>query len=207
MTIHDLVIRTRTVRRFQEDRPVEKTTLEELVELARFGGSARNSQPLRYMLVTEKEKRERIFPHLGWAGYLSNWKGPAAGERPTAYILCLLVKDRCVGPEYEAQFDLGISTQSMLLGAAEKGISGCRIASISQKLSDDLAIDDDHKLLLVLALGYPAEEVILEVMQDDKDVRYWRDEQNRHHVPKRSLRDIIYPVTDPDHGIDTDLAE
>lgn len=201
MTLHDLVVKTRTVRRFQENKLIDRKTLEELVDLSRFGGSARNSQPLRYLLITEKDRRDLIFPHLGWAGYLSDWAGPEEGERPVAYILCLLVRERCVGPESEAHFDLGISTQNILLGAAEKGIFGCRIASFSKRLAVDLEIDDAHKLLLVLALGYPAEEVVLENIANDGNVRYWHDEKGVHHVPKRSLQDIIYSLpTDSSKG-------
>lgn len=193
MKINELVKITRTVRRFEENKTLDQNTLESLVDLTRFGGSARNSQPLRYMVVTDKEMRERIFPHLGWAGYLADWQGPSPGERPTAYILCLLVKDRCVGPEYEAHFDLGISTQNLLLAAAENGIFGCRIGSFSKKLAQEMEIDEDHKILLVLALGYPAEKVVVEEMKVNGNVRYWRDDDGVHHVPKRSLEDIIYP--------------
>lgn len=191
--IRELVEKTRTVRRFQENKSLDQSTLIELVQLARFGGSARNGQPLRYMIVTETETRSQVFPHLGWAGYLTDWTGPGEGERPTAYIICLLAKDRCLGPEHEAHFDLGISTQNMLLAAAEKGIFGCRIGSFSKKLADDLGIENNHKVLLVLALGYPAEKIVIEEMKSQDSIRYWRDKQGVHHVPKRSLDDILYP--------------
>ena len=193
--IQELVKQTRTVRRYKEEEPVDPRIVEELVNLARFGGSARNGQPLKYMIVIEKDMCEQVFPHLGWAGYLTDWPGPEPGERPTAYIICLLAKDRCKGPESEAHFDLGISTQNMLLGAAEKGIFGCRIASLSNKLSDTLAIDEGHKILLVLALGYPAEKVVVEEMKTESDIKYWRDSDGVHHVPKRSLKDILYPAS------------
>ncbi len=190
--IPELVKATRTVRRFKEDRKINQRTLEELIDLARFGGSARNNQPLRYMIITERDKRESIFPHLGWAGYLADWSGPSEGERPSAYVVCLLVRDRCIGPENEAHFDLGISTQNILLGAAEKGVYGCRIGSFSKNLNRHLGIDDGHKILLVLALGYPAENIVIEEIGEDYDIRYWRDSNGIHHVPKRSLEDILY---------------
>lgn len=195
--IRELVKETRTVRRFDENRTIDLGTIKDLVQLACFGGSARNSQPLRYMIVTEEEMRTLIFRHLGWAGYLTDWSGPEQGERPAAYIICLLVKDRCIGPEHEAHFDLGISSQNILLGAAEKGIFGCRIGSFSKKLAEDIGIDDEHKVLLVLALGYPAEKVVIEEMSSTSTIRYWRDEHGVHHVPKRSLEDILYPPSEP----------
>ena len=129
--MEELVRKTRTVRRFQESRSLSLDLLRGLVDLARLGGSARNAQLLKYMLITDAKKREQLFPLLAWAGYLPQWPGPAAGERPAAYILCLLDQSLQKGPDTEANFDLGIATQSMLLGAAEQGVFGCRIGAFA----------------------------------------------------------------------------
>ena len=189
--IRDLVRVARTVRRYQEDKVLGTDLLEQLVDLARIGGSARNAQALKYMLVVEPDLRQMVFPHLAWAGYLTDWPGPAPGERPAAYIACLLDRDLLKGPEAEAHFDLGIATQSMLLGAAEQGIMGCRIGAFSAKLAQTLGLPERFKPLLVLALGYPAETVLLEEVGPEGSIRYWRDGQGRHHVPKRSLAEIL----------------
>lgn len=188
----DIIKKTRTVRKFQEGIKIHRETLLKLLELARLGGSARNSQPLCYMLVTKREQCEKIFPLLGWAGYLSDWPGPKPGERPVAYILCLLDIKRCKGLQNEAHFDLGIASQNILLGAAEQGIFGCRIGSFSKDaVCRSFALEKRYKPLIVLALGYPAEEVLLEKMGQDGDIRYWRDADGVHHVPKRPLSDIV----------------
>ena len=192
--IAGLIAATRTVRRFQEDRSVSRNTLLELVDLARMGGSARNGQPLKYQIITENSLRAALFPLLGWAGYLPDWKGPAPGERPPAYVLCLLERKWLKGPESEAHFDLGIASQNLLLGAAALGIFGCRIGSFSSKIHDVVDLDPGCKVLLVLALGYPAEQVVLEEVGADGDVRYWRDTEQVHHVPKRRLADILVPA-------------
>ncbi len=196
--ITELVTKTRTVRRFREELPLSLETLRALVNLARLGGSARNAQALKYRIVTESVLRERIYPLLGWAGYLKDWKGPAVGERPPAIILCLLDSELLLGPESEVQFDLGIATQNLLLGAAAQEIFGCRIGSFSPKLHEVLDLDPQYKMLLVLALGYPAEQVVLEEVGADGDIRYWRDSQQVHHVPKRRLEDLL--VTDLKEG-------
>lgn len=190
--IPDIIVKTRTVRRFQEEMKIPEEILLDLLDLARLGGSARNCQPLRYMLITEKERCEKIFPLLGWAGYLNDWPGPKPGERPVAYILCLLDTKRGKGAETEAYIDLGIASQNILLGAAEQGIFGCRIGSFSKDVvSRTFVLESQFKPLLVLALGYPAEEVVIEKMEPVNDIRYWRDEEGVHHVPKRELNDII----------------
>jgi len=51
--------------------------------------------------------------------------------------------------------------------------------------------DPDHyKIIQVLALGKPAEEVVIDEVVDG-DIKYWRDENEIHHVPKRSLQELI----------------
>ncbi|WP_310598705.1 nitroreductase family protein [Desulfobulbus sp.] len=190
--IEELVRRTRTVRRFVEQKPVETTLLRAWVDLARLGGSARNAQPLKYMIVTEETQRTRLFPLLGWAGYLSDWPGPGPGERPAAYIVCLLDTGLARGPESEAHFDLGIATQNLLLGAATHGVFGCRIGAFSaDKVHRLLELEQRFKVLLVLALGYPAETVVVEEVGPDGDIRYWHDALGVHHVPKRSLTEVL----------------
>ncbi len=186
----DLISKTRTYRRFIEPERISRNILEQLVELARLGGSARNSQPWQYLLVTSEDKCEAIFPHLGWAAYLKDWKGPNPGERPSAYILCYLNTRRLVGSVREAHFDLGIFTQNMLLGATEAGLGGCRIGAFNPNLANIFDTPDHLELHLVLALGIPGEEVLLEDCESD-DIKYWHDEQGRHHVPKRLLADLI----------------
>lgn len=185
--LYDLVRKTRSFRRFKEDEPVDMETLRYLVDLARLGGSARNVQPLKYMLVNASPFNAKIFPHLGWAGYLKKWAGPEKGERPAAYIVCLLDTRLSHG----ADCDLGITTQNLLLGASEKGLGGCRIASISPALRDVLQLDDHLQILLVIALGKPVEVVSLDEQEAGGDIKYWRDADQVHHVPKRPLQEII----------------
>jgi nitroreductase len=190
--IEDLVRKTRTVRRFQEEREIEPAFLQRLVGLARLGGSARNGQVLKYMVITGKTLRQQLFPLLGWAGYLQDWPGPAEGERPPAYVLCLLDNDLLHGAETEAHCDLGIATQNLLLGAVEQGVFGCRIGAFAPgKVQELLGLDGRYRVLLVVALGYPVESVVLEEVGPGGDIRYWHGQQGVHHVPKRRLEEIL----------------
>ena len=196
--MREMIVKTRTFRRFFEKENISMDVLSDLVDLARLGGSARNGQPWQYMIINTPELCNRVFPFLGWAGYLSDWKGPAEGERPSAYILCLLNSNWLKGPESEAQFDLGVATQNLLLGAMEHRIGGCRIASISPKLSSLFDLPEHLEISLVIALGRPRETVILEECQSDSDIKYWRDDDGIHHVPKRPLTSCLVelPILD-----------
>jgi nitroreductase len=191
MTIlKELILRNRSYRRFYQSERISKTQLLEWVDLARNSASARNAQPLKYLLSTDESLNAEIFDHLAWAGYLTQWPGPDEGERPSAYIIMLY--DTRIPGNYLC--DEGIATQSILLGATEAGFGGCIIYSVNRnKLRDTLNLPDHFEIIQVLALGKPKETVILEVMKEG-DVKYWRDENQVHHVPKRPLEEIIVEV-------------
>ena len=185
--LRDLILKNRSYRRFKENAPVGIDTLKEVVDLARLSASGGNMQALKYVLSFESNKNARIFPHLAWAGYLKDWDGPEEGERPSAYIVIL--GDTEVNTSFGC--DHGIAAQSILLGAAEKGLGGCIIGSIRRKeLRNALSIPDRYEILLVLALGKPGEKVVIE-RATYGNIKYWRDRDGVHHVPKRPLDEII----------------
>ena len=186
--IKDLIYRNRSYRKFYQDKEIGMQTLEDFVDLARHSACGANLQSLKYILSCEAETNELIFKRLGWAAYLKDWKGPKEGEKPAAYII--LLGDTTIHTNFFC--DHGIACQSMLLGAVELGMGGCILASINRKgLQKDLAIDKHLEILLVLALGHPKETVQLEYIQPGGDIKYWRDDQGVHHVPKRPLDEII----------------
>lgn len=186
--IYELMKRNRTYRRFYQDVPVSRSTLEELIELARLSSCGGNLQSLKYILSSDISRNELIFPHLRWAGYLRDWNGPEEGERPAAYIVML--GDKTISTNHF--WDHGIACQSILLGAVEKGLGGCMFGAIDRKaLTEALAIPEQFEVLLVIALGKPKETVVLEELPESGDVKYWRDADGIHHVPKRKLQDLI----------------
>lgn len=186
--LKNLITRNRSYRRFRQNVPLSIETLRELVELARLCPSAGNRQPLKYLLSCSPPANDLIFHHLTWAVYLKSWPGPAEGERPSAYVI--LLGDKTLASSFE--YDAGIAAQSILLGAVEKGLGGCIIASVNRKrLKTALELPEHLEILLVIALGKPSEEVVLEPLGPDGKIEYWRDERGTHHVPKRSLDELI----------------
>ena len=142
---------------------------------------------LKYLIYNTPEECARVFPTTIWAGYLNDWPGPVEGERPSAYIIIL--GDTSITRTFGV--DHGIAAQSIMLGANEKGLGGCMIASIRKEvLKKELNIPDKFEILLILALGEPVEKVVIDDIRND-DVKYWRDEELTHHVPKRRLEDMI----------------
>ncbi len=184
----DLVLRNRSYRRFDQSARIAPETLRELVDIMRLTPSGRNVQPLKYFLVTGAEACAQVYPLLSWAGYLKDWGGPVEGERPSAYVVVL--GDTAISSNFG--IDPGIAMQTLLLGAVEKGLGGCIIATVKRaELSALLEIPSRFEVLYVVALGKPVEEVVVEAVKPDGDIKYWRDEGHVHHVPKRDLSDLI----------------
>lgn len=185
--IKSLILKNRSYRRFDESHQVPRKQLLEMIDAARLSGSARNAQIIKYFLSNEKETNEKIFTTVAWAGYLKDWSGPVPGERPSAYLV--QCHDTNLGANYFC--DDGIAAQSMLLQAVEMGLGGCILASVKkEKLHGLLKLPDHLNVIQVIALGKPIEKVVLEEMKDN-DIEYWRDENGVHHVPKRSLEELL----------------
>ncbi len=186
--ISELIVKCRSYRRFFQEISIPSNDLIDMIDNARLSSSAKNNQSLKYVLSNDKSTNDIIFSCLSWATYFKDWSGPEDGERPSAYIVML--NDSSIAQNYFC--DHGIAAQSILLSAVEKGYGGCIIASVNQsKLCEGLSIAMPYQLIQVIALGKPKETVVLEPMGPSGDIRYWRDEKQVHHVPKRSLEEII----------------
>jgi nitroreductase len=186
--IRELIMKNRSYRRFDASVKPDPKQIERWIELARFSASGRNMQPLKFVVSTSEKINNLIFPNLGWAGYLKSWNGPSENERPTAYIAVAL--DKSLAETYYC--DDGIAIQSILLGAVEDGFGGCIIGSfIKSKIAKILQLPENLEILWMVALGKPAEKVVLETAEEG-NIKYWRDEEDVHHVPKRPLDEIIF---------------
>ena len=187
MNLKELVFKTRSYRRFDESERIDYKTLAGLIDLARLSASGANRQPLKYLVYNSEKDCARVFHSVVWAAYLKDWDGPDKGERPSAYIVIL--GDKTITEGFGV--DHGIAAQSIMLGATEAGFGGCMIASIRrEQLRSELGIPDRFEILLILALGKPVENVIIDEIKDG-DVKYWRDADKNHHVPKRTLNELI----------------
>jgi nitroreductase len=185
-----LVRKNRSYRRFDESDKISEEMILRWIELARFSPSGRNMQPLKYVVSNTPEPNARIFENLAWAGYLRDWPGPAEGERPVSYVAVL--KDKSLGENIYC--DDGLAILGILLGASSDGYGGCIIGSFNKaRITKLLNLPDHLEVLWIIALGKPVETVVLEELEGD-DIRYWRDENQAHHVPKRKLEDLIFRI-------------
>ena len=187
MDVREALHRSRSYRRFYQDVRIPDKDMMIIADAARLSPSGRNIQALKFLLSNTEEANRRIYPHLAWAGYLTDWDGPDEGERPAAYIVQL--RDTDIAPGILC--DDGITAQSMLLQAVELGYGGCIIAAVKRKeLQAALELPERFKILNVIALGRPKETVVIEPMKNGQ-YRYSRTPDGVHHVPKRDLEDLV----------------
>ncbi|MFU0801055.1 MAG: nitroreductase family protein [Xylanivirga thermophila] len=187
MSIDKTIKARRTIRKYKQER-IDMKFLKDLVDVARLAPSAANRQPLEYIIVNKTDMLSKVFDTLKWAGYIKPFGTPEEGERPVAYIVVLINKDRAGSM---AEHDVGASVQNILLSAWEKGIGSCWIGSVDRRaLREILNIPDRYEIDCVIALGYAAQEAI----EEDRDdtIRYYLDDQGVLHVPKRPLDNILH---------------
>ena len=187
----DLVKKNRSYRSYNKKRSVTEAELAALVECARFTPSANNKQFLRYLLCASPEDMAKVMSHINCAAALPDWHLPPVGhEPPAAIVLC---HDKSVAEDTRASArDVGIAAQTMLLAAAEMGLGGCMIGNFAPaELAEALALPAHLVPVLVVAVGEPDEEIVLEDVPADGGTAYYRDDVGVHHVPKRTMEMLI----------------
>ena len=187
----DLVKANRSYRGYDESRKVTRDELLSLVELARISPSSLNAQPLKYYIAYEKEKVEIIQARTKWAAGLPKLNLPYEGKRPTAFIV--ICQDLNIVPAIEKyQKDVGIVAQTMLLGATELGLGGCMIGNFSQdEMKKAIGVSENLQPVLVIGIGKPMENIVITEVSENESMKYYRDENDTHYVPKRKLQDIV----------------
>lgn len=190
MKFEELLKKTRTYRRFYQQEKVEMNILKNVVANVSLAASPANLQPLQFILVNDEKTSNEIFPNLKWAGYLPDWPGPEPGEQPSAYIIMLGNRNK----SSHIDWDYGIALQTILLSLTNKGLGGCAIAACDKTtLINTLKIPDELELTVVIAVGKPREEVVIDTIKDG-NIKYWRDQNQVHHVPKRKVEELIFKI-------------
>ena len=189
MKLTDLVKKSRSKRSFDANKKITKDDLLALCDLARNCPAAMNLQPLKYRLVTSEEECAKMIANTRWASSLEK-KLPPIGHEPSGFVV--ICHDLTVAEQKPIfAIDVGIVAQTMMLGATEMGFGGCIIGSGSPEVIAELLHLPKHLVpALVLGLGVPEETVVLTEARNG-EVRYFRDENDVHYVPKRPLSELI----------------
>ena len=184
----ELVAGARSYRRFDATKKMTAEELEALVNLGRMSPCGANRQAIRYAVSCDEKKNAEIYETIGWAAALPDWDGPEPGERPTGYILMLHDLSLAKG----AGVDDGIAAQSIFLGARAMGYGGCMLMNIKRdRLMEIFGLDPEkYGISMLIALGVPVETVKMVPVKDGA-TKYYRDENQVHYVPKRSMEEVL----------------
>ncbi|MDO4188312.1 MAG: nitroreductase family protein [Lachnospiraceae bacterium] len=190
-TFKELVIKNRSYRGYDESYKFTKEQLEDYVDTTRYAASSVNMQPLKYFVAYEKGMVDTIQKMTKWARALPNLDLPYAGKRPTGFII--ICQDTNISPNTERFMkDVGIVAQTILLQATEEGLGGCMIGNFKpEEVKEVLGFKENLVPLLIVALGKPDEEIVITDIKENGSTNYYRDENDVHYVPKRSLKDIL----------------
>ena len=189
--LKDLVLKNRSYRGFDESVRISRETLEGFVDCARLCPSSVNKQPLKYFLTWEPEEVEKVQGLTKWARALPEMVLPHPGKRPTGFVV--ICQDKGIDENLNRyQKDVGIVAQTMLLAAVEQGLGGCMIGNFQAgEVMEVLGLPEEIRPLLIVAFGKPAEEIHLVDVPEDGNTNYYRDENDVHYVPKRTLADEL----------------
>ncbi|MFW9952899.1 MAG: nitroreductase family protein [Candidatus Thorarchaeota archaeon] len=188
MDIEKAIYSRRTIRRFKQDSiPIE--ILKKLIDYARLAPSGMNIQGLEYIIISNQQMRNSLFPLLRWAALLPEGEQtPEIGRQPTAYIIVL----GNTQIKRNVDIDVGAAIENILLGALNYGVGSCWMGSIDRdKIRELFKIPEQYLIKYVISLGYPDEESVTEPFNGS--FKYWKEE-NTMHIPKRDLDEIIFKI-------------
>lgn len=185
--ILNLIMARRSIRKFKQI-PVGRYAMIKLLDCARVAPSARNIQPLKYVVSDRPDVCKEIFPFTRWAGYLGPAGAPQQGEEPTAYISILVDKDLTDSVNLR---DVGAAAENIMIAASAVGLASCFLGAINKaEISKILSLPVNLQLDSIIALGYAAHES--EIYTCDDNVEYSMDEKGNFKVPKRSFSSIVW---------------
>ena len=189
--LKELVIKNRSYRGFDENYSFTKEQLESYIDLTRYTASSVNAQPLKYKIVFEKNEVEAVRPLTRWARALPDMVLPHPNMHATAFII--ICQDTDISPNLARyQKDIGIVAQTITLAAVEDGLGGCMIGNFTpDEVKETLNLAENLTPMLIIALGKPAEEIVIKEIDNGESTKYYRDENDIHYVPKRKLKDIL----------------
>lgn len=137
--------RVRQYRQYQPD-PIPDDVVEELLQIARWTGSSRNTQPWHFVVVTDKEQLRQI----SQLRTPINWVASA----PLAIAIVLDGAN-----ETSESYDEGRVSERLLIGAHFLGLGGGTAwfgdRSQQQHAKEILGIPTERIARSVVVLGYP----------------------------------------------------
>lgn len=144
-------IRARRSIRSYKDRPIEEEKLTRVLDTGRLAPSARNLQDWKFIVVKDKDKRQRLSEAAMGQPYVA--------RAPVVIAACATQTENVMTcGQYCYPIDIAIAVDHMSLGAMAEGLGTCWIGAFYEdKVKEILGIPEKIRVVVMLTLGYPAE--------------------------------------------------
>ena len=151
MDVSQAIKSRRSIRLYQE-KEIEKEKLDKVLEAARLAPSANNRQEWKFIVVKDKDTRERVADAASGQTFI--------GQAPIVIVACATESQSimtCGQPRYTV--DVSIAMSFMILQAQEVGLGTCWIGAFNESsVKEILGIPDDIRVVAITPLGYPIQE-------------------------------------------------
>ncbi len=142
MDAYSAVVAKREVREYT-DRPVSEDVLTKILQAGRTTGSAKNSQPWRFVVLKERQHRHDLSDAV---------MAPRNLDRCAVAIAVVLLNERL-------RFDAGRVAQNMMVAAWALGVGSCPNSvrpDQHDRMREDLGVPAEAAIVTIITLGYPA---------------------------------------------------
>ena len=148
MDVMEAIKKRYSVRSYQ-DRAVETEKLESILETARLAPSANNKQEWRFIVVRDKDIRQRLMQAAKDQAFV--------GQAPVVIAACAKTDNHIMTcGQMCYPIDMAIAIEHMALKATEEGLGTCWIGAFYEdKVKEILGIPKDIRVVALLTLGYP----------------------------------------------------
>lgn len=139
----------RTVREFTDEK-VSDTDLKKILEAGRWAPSGKNTQPWRFIMVKDKEKRMKLAECVSQSEIV---------RKAAALVAVMLDNEAGYNRDKDMQA-IGACVQNMLLAAWALGLGACWIGGITaqrEKAEKILTAKESEEIALLLVIGHPTE--------------------------------------------------
>jgi len=153
MDFYDVLKTRRSIRSYKSD-PIPEEVMDRVLETVRIAPSGSNRQPWKFIMVDDKELRDRLASQCGNQAFIA--------EAPTIVVACGYdIKYNRGGymGEMSMIMDVTIAFTHLILAARAEGLGTCWIGSFdNDEIKKMLGVPEKFNVVAVTPLGYPKHE-------------------------------------------------
>ena len=172
MELRDAIRERRSIRVF-ESRPVDRATIDRLVDAATYAPSRFNIQPWHFHIATGEARRrvaEVMAMNTAYVQEYLDVLGPEVVEHAARFYadlggapVIIGISSKHVDDPTERLDDaisVGAALQSFLLAVVDEGLAACSLSAphwVRDRLIEAFEIPEDSDLMALIVLGYGQE--------------------------------------------------